>query len=189
MRISPRRSKAASRKRLNWMQSFPSLRAGWLKQRRNWTSKKKNKNCCHEPLVRLLKASVDKAKIDALETLGQVVVLKALMDESSQSRNQFGIRAPSQKVRQVAPTLLPLTESLRSLGMSNKARKSAKLTGEMAFSTGIVLLIEGMASRLAAEAWASSKMKTGSVVECKIGLTNDYTIEDIIVLRPSQLLS
>ncbi len=135
-----------------------------------------------------IKASVDKAKIDALETLGQVVVLKALMGEVNQSSDQFGIRVPTQRVRQVAPALMPLTESLRSLGVGPKHAKALELTGDMAFSTGIALIIEGMASRLAAEAWASSKIKTGSVFECEIGLTNDCTIKDIIVSQPGSIV-
>jgi hypothetical protein len=83
------------------------------------------------------------------------------------------------KFRLVEPTANPLHNALRALGVSNKHARALEIVGDLAFSTGLFLVIEGTAARLAAEAWAGKNANGSMVMECGIGVTDDTIVREI----------
>ena len=133
-------------------------------------------------ISKAIKDSVEKAQGNALETLGQVVVFSTLMDGVNRAPNDGyeGNNASPNKFRLAAPENKPVLDILRSLGLSLRHAKALELTGDPAFSTGLFLVIEGTAARLATTAWAGKNAKGSMVMECGIGVTDDTTTREIV---------
>lgn len=140
-------------------------------------------------LVKAIRTAVEKARQDAVGTLSESVVLQALIggESSSLVERRGHAFTPSPIIRSIAPTSDLLVNVLVALGVNRKYASALELTGRMVFSTGTVLLIEGAASRIAAEAWIQAFGKGGQVFECEIGLTGDSTIRQVLDSSPESL--
>ena len=129
-----------------------------------------------------IKDSIKKAKEDVFGTLSQVVVYKALMEELGGSHNPVQAIAcdstPS-GFRMVDHDATPFLDFLRTLGISPKHAKALEVTGEAVFGAGLILVIDGIAARLAAEAWGRKGDQGCMVMDCAIGLTADRQIIEI----------
>jgi len=123
-----------------------------------------------------IRDSIKKSKEDVHETLGQVVVFKALMEELGGSQNSVQVTpndfCPS-KFTIVDHDATPFLDFLKSIGLSPKHAKALEVTGDAVFSAGMILVIEGIAARLAAEAWGRKDKQGCMLIECAIGLTED----------------
>jgi hypothetical protein len=125
-------------------------------------------------VTRAIKDSFKKAKADGFETLGQVVVFKALMEKLDCPHNPGQVipnDLSSSDFRMAAHDASSFLDFLKSLGLSSKHAKALELTGDVVFSAGMILVIEGIAARLAAEAWGRKDEYGCMLVDCTIGWT------------------
>jgi hypothetical protein len=123
-----------------------------------------------------IKDSIKKAKEDVSGTLGQVVVFKALMEElggSQRSGQTISNDSFHSAFRMVGHDATPFLDFLKSLGVSPKHARALEVTGDAVFSAGMILVIEGIAARLAAEAWGRKDEEGCMIMDCGIGLTED----------------
>lgn len=60
-----------------------------------------------------------------------------------------------------------------------KHAKALEVTGEAVFRAGMILVIEGIAARLVAEAWGRKDESGCMLMECTIGLTDDSQLKGI----------
>lgn len=120
-----------------------------------------------------IRDSIKKAKEDVFGTLGQVMVFKALMDESGSSQNPVRAASNDSGFTMVCHDATPFLDFLKSLGLSPKHAKALEVTGNTVFSAGMILVIEGIAARLAAEAWGRKDEQGCMLMDCAIGLTED----------------
>ena len=145
------------------------LREGIAKQ-------EKEQRALPSSVSKAIRDSIKKAKEDVFGTLGQVVVFKALMEELGGSQNLVQAipndLCPS-KFTMVEHDATPFLDFLKSLGLSPKHAKALEVTGDAVFSAGMILVIEGIAARLAAEAWGRKDEQGCMLMDCAIGLTED----------------
>ncbi len=128
-----------------------------------------------------VKESLKKAKEDVLDTLGQVVIYDALInkpennDKPSQSIDNDQI-ANSFRSKEHDNELL--TNTLKSIGLSSKHAAALERAGQVVLDAGLVLIVEGIAARLIAEAWGS-KDKSGCLIfDCGIGVTGGHLFKN-----------
>ena len=150
-------------------------------------------------VAKAIRAAFDRARHEAIETLGQVTVFKALMDETGERpatlppgrelelspRGSIASVVSSRRPRPSAAA--SVREMLEQLGLTPKCAAALQVVGELAHASGLVLLIEGRAARLAAEAWLAEAPYTGRVVECQIGLTDDSPFRELLTQETSGL--
>lgn len=143
-------------------------------------------------VAKAIRTAFDKARSDAIDTLGQVAVFKALVDEvvdrpsqkvlpDQTSLPQSGLLAVRAMVR--APRLtFPTspTEFLRSLGIAPKHAEALNVVEQLARASGLLLLVDGLAARLAAEGWLASIGGVCKVLECRIGLMDESQVEALL---------
>lgn len=123
-----------------------------------------------------IRNSIKKAKEDVFGTLGQVVVFKALTEEIGDSHKPEQT-LPSDlypsKFTTVEHDAIQFIDFLKSLGLSPKHAKALEVTGDAVFNAGMILVIEGVAARLVAEAWGRKDEQGCMLMDCTIGLTED----------------
>lgn len=140
-------------------------------------------------LSKAIRDSAVKATHDAVDTLGQVLVFKALMDNLGETPHAEGpIRTPTPTFRSTEPRATPLNASLKALGVTSKHARALEIVGDLAFSAGLFLVIEGTAARLAAEAWASKNTNGSMVLECGVGVTNVPAVAGIAPDEPRSVV-
>lgn len=132
---------------------------------------------------RAIKDSIKKAKEDVFGTLGQVVVLKALMEQWEGNNPVHAIPddVSLSRFRSTDHDATPFLDVLKSFGLSVKHARALEATGEAVFSAGMILVVEGIAARLAAEAWGRKDEQGCMLMECTIGLTEDGHMKAIAV--------
>ena len=69
-----------------------------------------------------------------------------------------------------------MAETLRALGVTPKAARAIEAAGTMARECGLMLIVNGLAARVAAEAWLSEGETSGTVIECGFGETDDRAV-------------
>ncbi|VBI35263.1 Uncharacterised protein [Burkholderia pseudomallei] len=152
-------------------------------------------------IAKAIRGAFDKARGDALGTLGQVAVFKALIDElierpaapgggagpAHPDPTYAGFRTSASIVRLPRGEPLPVIETLRALGVTPKSARAIELVGHMAHQCGLILIIDGLAGRLAAEVWLSGNETSGKVFECGIGEVEDHQIRSIVADAPETL--
>lgn len=150
-------------------------------------------------VAKAIRGAFDKARGDALGTLGQVAVFKTLIDElierpaapvvvglapSAPGRASFG--AATSVVRSPDGVLPPVIETLRALGVTPKSARAIEAVGNMAHECGFIFIIDGVAGSVAAEAWLS-KGERSEVFECGFGETDDHAIRGVLADAPDAL--
>jgi hypothetical protein len=143
-------------------------------------------------IAKAIRGAFDKARADALETLGDVVVFKTLMDEliNPPAPLLLGTTLPQPRpadlrdgasiVRSSIAAGRPMAETLRALGVTPKAARAIEAAGAMASECGLMLIVDGVAARVAAEAWLSEGEKPGTVLECGFGETDDRVVRSAL---------
>ncbi|MGJ7524830.1 hypothetical protein [Variovorax sp. GB1P17] len=147
-------------------------------------------------VTKAIRGAFDKARGDALGTLGQVAVFKALIDELVERPIAATIAdVPTPLMRAgateaaIAPRAVnggsaPVIETLRALGVTPKCAKGIEAVGKLAHECGLILIIEGLASRIAAELWLGEGTGTSKVLECGIGVTDDSIVRNVLADAP-----
>jgi len=134
--------------------------------------------------TKAIKQSIKKAKEDVLETLGQVVVFKALMEGFGDSQNPVQTipddLRPS-KFSMEDHDATPFLDLLKSLGLSPKHAKALEVTGDAVFSAGLILVIEGFAARIATEAWGRKYEQGCMLMDCTIGLIDGGQMKGVAI--------
>jgi hypothetical protein len=151
-------------------------------------------------VAKAIRGAFDKARGDALGTLGQVAVFKTLMDElidrpaapvlvglASPAPNHADSEARISVVRSSVEGLPPIIETLRALGVTPKSARAIEAAGTMAHECGLMLIIDGLAGRVAAEAWLSGAERSGAVFECGFGETDDRAVRAVLADAPDAL--
>ncbi|MDR5835393.1 hypothetical protein [Caballeronia sp. LZ034LL] len=151
-------------------------------------------------VAKAIRGAFDKARDDALGTLGQVAVFKALIDElierpaapgeaglAQPASTSTGFRAAASVVRLPHDGLSTVIETLRALGVAPKSARAIELVGQMAHQCGLILIIDGLAGRLAAEGWLSGNAASDKVFECGFGEVEDHAIRGILADAPDAL--
>lgn len=150
-------------------------------------------------VAKAVRGSFEKARREAFETLGQVAVFKALIDGATEAP----ATRPSVE-RSALPSTIPgpsgervrasraiagsaVAAMLQRLGTTPKLAAALQVVGQLAHESGLVLLVEGVAARLAAEAWLGEGGRSGKVLECRVGLTDDLMVQDLVAGELSAL--
>lgn len=136
-----------------------------------------------------IRGAFDKARADVLGTLGEVAVFKTLIDELIERPAPppvAGTTSPQPRpadsrdgvsiIRSSIPGLRSMAETFRALGVTPKAARAIEAVGTMARECGLMLIVDGLAGRVAAEAWLSDGEKPGRVLECGFGETDDRAV-------------
>lgn len=129
-----------------------------------------------------VKGSLKKAREDVFGTLGEVLVFRALMSDRDVA---LGSRADTSRgflpihVRKVEQTEKPFFETLTSLGLSSRHARALEATGEVVCGAGLILVVEGVAARVAAEEWGRTNGPGCVLVDCEVGITGDEAMKDI----------
>jgi hypothetical protein len=140
-------------------------------------------------ITKAIRGAFDKARADALGTLGEVAVFKTLMDELIErpaSSPVVGTTSPQPRpadsrggtsvVRSPIAGSPPMAETLRALGVTPKAAHAIEAVSTMAHECGLMLIVDGLAARVAAEAWLSEGEKPSTVLECGFGEADDRAV-------------
>lgn len=151
-------------------------------------------------IAKAIRGAFDKARADALGTLGEVAVFKTLIDELIERQappQAVGTTSPQPRpadsrdgasiVRSSIAGGRPMTETLRALGVTPKAARAIEAAGTMAHACGLMLIVDGLAARVAAEAWLSEGEKSGTVLECGFGETDDRAVRAALGNAPVAL--
>jgi hypothetical protein len=150
-------------------------------------------------VAKAIRGAFDKARGDVLGTLGQVAVFKTLMDELidrpaapvvNQAPSAPGLADSEDRasvVRSSVGGLPPIIETLRALGVTPKSARAIEAVGTMAKRCGLMLIIDGLAGRVAAEAWQNDAEKSGMVFECGFGETDDRAVRAVLAGAPDAL--
>lgn len=150
-------------------------------------------------IAKAIRGAFDKARADALGTLGEVAVFKTLMDEliarspppavgkTSPQPRPADVRGGASIVRSSITGRLPMSETLRALGVTPKAARAIEAAGTMARECGLMLIVDGLAARVATEAWLSDGGKAGTVLECGFGETDDRAVRAALGEAPAAL--
>ena len=150
-------------------------------------------------VAKAIRAAFDKARGDALGTLGQVAVFKALIDELVE---RPAVPAPSMPaapgrpeaaggaitVRAADGSSASVIETLRALGVTPKCARAVEVVGSLAHECGLILIIDGLAARIAAESWSGRSAGAGKVLECGIGGTDDGVVRAVIADAPDAIV-
>ena len=139
-------------------------------------------------IAKAIRGAFDKARADALGTLGDVAVFKTLMDElierqappvfttTSLQPSLADSKDGASFVRSSIAGSRSIAETLRALGVTPKAARAIEAVGTMAHECGLMLIVNGLAARVAAEAWLSEGETSGTVIECGFGETDDRAV-------------
>lgn len=139
-------------------------------------------------ISKAIRGAFDKARADVLGTLGEVAVFKTLMDElierpapptvgtTSHHPRLADSRDGASIVRSSIAGGRPIAETLRALGITPKAVLATEAVGKMARECGLMLIVDGLAARVVAEAWLNEGEKPGTVIECGFGETDDCAV-------------
>lgn len=149
-------------------------------------------------VAKAIRGAFDKARRDALGTLGQVAVFKALIDELverpvaavadlSTPLMRAGAMGTAITIRTVNGGSASVIETLRFLGVTPKCAKAIEAVGNLAHECGLILIIDGLAARIAAESWLAEGAGTSKVLECGIGVTDDSAVRDTLVDAPDAI--
>lgn len=142
-----------------------------------------------------IRRSFDKARKEGIEALAQAEVFKAIM-EATESREGDRSLPPARRLPVAneplvrppkRPATAPMSDVLRTLGVPPRSAKAFQLVGDVAYKSGLVLVIDGTASRLAAEDWLTIAPGTQRVIECKIGMTDDASVRGVLTEAPSAI--
>jgi hypothetical protein len=168
------------------VQQLEQKQAELLEQRRQ---AEKEQKAVAPAVAKAIRGAFDKARADALGTLGEVAVFKTLMDElieRSPPRPVVETTSPRSRpadsrdgasiVRSSIAGGRPMAETLRALGVTPKAARAIEAVGTMARECGLMLIVDGLAARVAAEAWLSDGETAGVVLECGFGETDDRAV-------------
>ena len=142
-----------------------------------------------------IRRSFDKARKEGIEALAQAEVFKAIM-EATESREGDRSLPPARRLPAAneplvrppkRPATAPMSDVLRTLGVPPRSAKAFQLVGDVAYKSGLVLVVDGTASRLAAEDWLTIAPGTQRVIECKIGMTDDASVRGVLTEAPSAI--
>jgi hypothetical protein len=143
-------------------------------------------------IAKAIRGAFDNAQRESIETLGQVAVFKALIDQTIERPAaalisiREGASAPAERTRseqwrRPRVTLgVSVSEVLQRLGITPKWAAALQAVGQLTHGSGLVLLVGGLAARLAAEGWLVDNPDSGAVVDCRIGSTDDVLINDLL---------
>ena len=148
-------------------------------------------------IAKAIRGAFDQARTDALGTLGEVAVFKTLMDELIERpgpvvgtyAHQPG-SVDSQGASNIRSSVVagqPIVNTLRALGVTPKAASAIEAVGTMARECGLMLIVDGLAGRVAAEAWLHEGDTSGIVFECGFGETDDRAIRAALGDTPVSL--
>jgi hypothetical protein len=151
-------------------------------------------------IAKAIRGAFDKARADALGTLGEVAVFKTLIDELIERPSPpqvVGTTSPqpgpadpldgASIVRSSSAAVRSMAETLRVLGVTPKAARAIEAVGTMARECGLMLIVDGLAGRIAVEAWLSEGGKCGTVLECGFGETDDRAVRTALRDAPVAL--
>ncbi|MET3479335.1 hypothetical protein [Variovorax atrisoli] len=151
-------------------------------------------------IAKAIRGAFDRARADAVGTLGEVAVFKTLIDELIErpapspvaevisSRSSLtDHRCTASIVRPSIGRRGPIVETLRALGVMPKAARAIESVGVMARACGLMLIVDGLGGRIAAEAWVDEGEQPGTVLECGFGETDDYTVRAALAGTPTAL--
>jgi len=150
-------------------------------------------------IAKAIRAAFDKARGDAVGTLGQVAVFKTLIDELIERppapvivgmppARRLDSGSGTTTVRWAGGSFPPMVETLRALGVSPKSARAIEAVGNVALECGLILVVDGLAGRVAAEAWLSGGAKSSKVLECGFGHTDDQVIKGILGDAPDAVV-
>lgn len=143
-------------------------------------------------IAKAIRGAFDKAQRESIETLGQVAVFKALIDQTSErpattppaSGEGAMVRTEHARIeawrRPRVNAGASAADVLQSLGITPKWVAALQTVGQLAHDSGLVLLVDGLVARLAAEGWLADATDSGAIVDCRIGLTDDHLISDLL---------
>ncbi|MCL2591170.1 MAG: tektin family protein [Betaproteobacteria bacterium] len=145
-----------------------------------------------------IRRAFEKARGDSVETLGQVVLFKALIDEVMEKPITAAVNGAAPfiqantagmpiTVRAVSGGSASVIETLRSLGVTPKFAKAIEVLGRIAQECGLILIIDGLAARIAVELWLGDGARTGKILECGIGATDDSAVRDVLAEAPDAI--
>lgn len=148
-------------------------------------------------VAKAIRTAFDKARNDAIDTLGQVVVFKALVEEvvdrpgqtalparqSASQQGPFASRGVVRSPRSSFPTS-PI-ELLRNLGVAPKHADAIHVVEQLARASGLMLLVDGLAARLVAEGWLAGIGGVCRVFECRVGLTEGSQMAELLAQDPA----
>jgi len=148
-------------------------------------------------VAKAIRNAFDKARLDPIETLGQVAVFKALIDETIErsgpsSRNVASANGQPE-FRQSTVAIRPprgstsssVADVLRSLGVTARCAQAYEVVGQIAKACGLILAVDGLAARLAAEGWLVAAQGLSKVLECRIGMTDDSSVCALLAESPA----
>ncbi|MEQ1804788.1 MAG: hypothetical protein ABL900_05360 [Burkholderiaceae bacterium] len=166
--------------------------AEWVEKRR---LAEKEQKALAPAVAKAIRGAFDKARGDALGTLGQVAVFKALIDELVDRPVALAPSVPTLPVRPDASgdaitvravdgNSARVSETLPALGVTPKCARAIEVVGKVAHECGLILIIDGLAARVAVESWLGCGAGTGKVLECGIGITDDSAVRVAVAESP-----
>jgi len=147
-------------------------------------------------VAKAIRAAFDKARSDAIGTLGQVAVFQSLMTHIGEPVERPAASAwdnsphtpVSPKARSLIPNTLSLTQVLRSIGIPLQTAQAIAVAGNLAMDASLIVVLDGVCARLAAEGWGSCAGGGGEILECEIGMTSDQPVTQILGKAPQTIV-
>ena len=87
-------------------------------------------------------------------------------------------------VREAYNNFASVSETLPALGVTPKCARAIQVVGKLAHECGLILIIDGLAARMAAESWLGGGAGTGRVLECGIGIVDDSVVRAVLAESP-----
>ena len=127
--------------------------------------------------------------------MAQAEVFKAIMEATEPREVARSISPPQHLPAANGPLVrlpkrsaaLPVVDVLRTLGVPPRSAKAFQLVGDLAQKSGLILIVEGTASRLAAEDWLAISPGAQKVIECKVGMIDDTSVRAVLAEAPSAI--
>lgn len=70
------------------------------------------------------------------------------------------------------------------LGVTPKCARAIDVVGKLAHECGLILIIDGLAARIAVESWLGCAAGNGKVLDCGIGITDDSVVRAVLAEAP-----
>lgn len=121
-------------------------------------------------ISKAIRETIKRAKGDLFNTLSEVVVYKELLEGLGMNQASASSYTPNVAMHELGSISEPISTLLKEVGFSVKHSRAIELTVDIVLRSGLILIIEGNASNLVAEAIGRRNAFGCKVFNCAVGL-------------------
>ncbi len=127
-------------------------------------------------ISKAIKETIKRTKGDLFNTLAEVVVYKELIEGLGMNQISASSNIPNVTTQELSSISEPILTHLKDVGLSVKHSHAIELTMDIVLRSGLILIIEGNAANLVAEAIGRRNASGCKVFNCTVGLMQNLPL-------------